>query len=243
MCTVSYLPYQGGFILTSNRDESPDRGITEVATLSVAKSNVYFPKDPHAGGSWFAFSEDGNVACLLNGAFVPYDRSQTFGLSRGTVLLDSFKYAKIDDFAGEYTFDESAPFTLLLLRGALIYELIWDGVKLHRATFDARTEHFWSSVTLYPEQVRKQRRNLFDEWLHQHPVFTPDDIRTFHRYGGTGDGINDFVMNRNDIVKTLSISSVWHKDDQYVFNHVNLDDETASFTKIVDKRNSVAKPT
>ncbi len=243
MCTVSYLPYQGGFILTSNRDESPDRGITEVATLPISNTKVYFPKDPQAGGSWFAFSEDGHVACLLNGAFVPYDRSQKFALSRGTVLLDSFKYAQVDHFAGNYDFGHAAPFTLLLLRGDTIDELIWDGKKLHRANFDAGSAHFWSSVTLYPEDVRQQRRILFDEWLNQHPQYSRDDIRKFHRYGGTGDGANDFVMNRNDIVKTLSISSVWLKDNQYVFNHVNLDDETASFTKIVDKRNSVAEQT
>lgn len=243
MCTVSYLPYQGGFILTSNRDESPDRGITEVASLKISDTQVYFPKDPIAGGSWFAFSEDGDVACLLNGAFVPYDRSQKFGLSRGLVLLDSFKYAKVDHFAKEYDFSAAAPFTLLLIRDAVIHELIWDGSTLHRTNFASDTEHFWSSVTLYPENVRKQRRNLFDEWLNHHPMYSPDDIRAFHRYGGTGDGVNDFVMNRNDIVKTLSISSVCLKDNQYVFNHVNLDDETASFTKVVDKRNSVAEPT
>ena len=117
------------------------------------------------------------------------------------------------------------------------------GIKLHRANFDARIEHFWSSVTLYPENVRQERRSLFDDWLNHNPLYSPEEIRKFHRYGGTGDGVNDFVMNRDDIVKTLSISSVWLKDNQYVFNHVNLDDETASFTKIVDKRNSVAEQT
>lgn len=243
MCTVSYLPYQGGFILTSNRDESPDRGITEVATLQISNRNVYFPRDPQAGGSWFAFSEEGHVACLLNGAFVPYDRSQNFALSRGTMLLDSFKYARVSDFADTYVFNDAAPFTLLLLRKDVIDELIWDGKELHRAYFDALSAHFWSSVTLYPENVRQERRSLFDDWLNHHPLYSPEEIRKFHRYGGTGDGVNDFVMNRNDIVKTLSISSVWLKDNQYVFNHVNLDDETASFTKIVDKRNSVAEQT
>jgi transport and Golgi organization protein 2 len=243
MCTVSYLPYQGGFILTSNRDESPDRGITEVATIRIANTHVYFPKDPHAGGSWFAFSEDGHVACLLNGAYAPYDRSQKFALSRGLVLLDSFKYTRVDDFASKYSFEDAAPFTLLLIRNEVIDELIWDGSTLRRASFDPGVEHFWSSVTLYPEGVRIRRGKLFEEWLNKHPQYSPDDIRTFHRYGGTGDSQNDFVMNRDDIVKTLSISSVWLENNQYVFNHLNLDDETASFTKTVDKRNSVAEPT
>jgi hypothetical protein len=237
------LPYQGGFILTSNRDESPDRGITEVATLEITGSNVYYPKDPQAGGSWFAFSEAGWVACLLNGGFVPYDRSRQFGLSRGIVLLDSFRFHSTDKFAEEYDFKESAPFTLLLIRDASIQELIWDGKTLHRASFSSDQEHFWSSVTLYPEDVRIARHNLFDDWLNQNPLYSPDDIRNFHRYGGTGDGLNDFVMNRNEIVKTLSISSVYLKDNQYVFNHVNLDDETASFTRIVDKRDTIAEPT
>jgi hypothetical protein len=241
MCTVSFLPYRGGFILTSNRDESPDRGITEVAARRIANAEVYFPKDPQSGGSWFAFSEHGHVACLLNGAFAPYDRKQKFDLSRGTLLMDSFKYMNVDDFINEYDFSPSAPFTLLLIRENSIVEIIWDGDLVQRTNIDAHSAHFWSSVTLYPEHIRNQRRLLFDEWLKHHSIYTPEEIRTFHRYGGTGDSINDFVMNRNDVVKTLSISSVWLTDNQYFFNHVNLDDETASFTKIIDKHDPVAR--
>ncbi len=241
MCTVSYLPYHGGFILTSNRDESPDRAITEVVSRSISNTDVYFPKDPQSGGSWFAFSEDGHVACLLNGAFEPYDRTQKFDLSRGILLLDSFKYINVADFIDDYKFSASAPFTLLLIRDDLIIEVIWDGDSIHRTNIDPSSAHFWSSVTLYPEHIRNQRRFLFDEWLKQHSTYSPEDIQTFHRYGGSGDSMNDFVMNRNDVVKTLSISSVWQADNQYLFNHVNLDDETASFTKIIDKHNPVAK--
>lgn len=242
MCTVSYLPYQGGFVLTSNRDESPDRGISEVATLRILGNDVFFPKDPQAGGSWFAFAESGMTACLLNGAYVPYDRNQKFNLSRGIVLLDSFKYPDVDAFVRDYNFEETAPFTLLLVQNNSVDELIWDGNILHRSKVDPDQEHFWSSVTLYPEDVRKQRQGLFDEWLSLNLNYTPQGIRDFHRYGGSGDVKNDFVMNRDDIVKTLSITSVYLRGNQYVFDHVNLSDESASFTKIVDKRNSIAKP-
>lgn len=240
MCTVSYLPTPDGFILTSNRDESPDRGISDVDNRPIGGSTVHFPRDPVAGGSWFAFAENGNVACLLNGAYEPYDRSRTFSISRGIVMLDSFRFDSPGDFVESYDFTDTAPFTLVLERGGIISEIVWDGQSTILTPLDAKRPQFWSSVTLYPEPVRKWRRKLFSEWLEQHDVFTQQDIMEFHQYGGKGDEHNDFVMNRGGIVQTLSISSVRANADAFIFRHINLDSPDDAFYCRIDKSQTVA---
>ena len=208
MCTVSYLPLNDGYILTSNRDETPLRKATEVVSETRHKEVITFPRDPNSGGSWFAVSDSGRVACLLNGAFEPFEISQKYPLSRGTVLIHSFDYQSADQFVEKYDFSPTAPFTLLLLRDRDIHEIIWDGVQIHHAMLDPTIHHFWSSVTLYPPDVRTWRRELFHDWVTGQRHYDQDAIIGFHKYGGKGDEANDFVMNRGEKVKTLSISSV-----------------------------------
>ena len=112
MCTVSYLPKSDGYILTSNRDESPDRSITEIVSLPINGHLIHFPRDPLAGGSWLAVSESGQAACLLNGAFEPFDQSIKYRDSRGHVLLNSFEYDGLEQVAKSYHLTDTAPFTL-----------------------------------------------------------------------------------------------------------------------------------
>ena len=51
MCTVSYLPTENGDIITSNRDEAPARHAVTVIEVSINDRRVFFPRDPHAGGT------------------------------------------------------------------------------------------------------------------------------------------------------------------------------------------------
>jgi len=222
MCTVSYVPEQDGYIITSNRDETPSRSVCELAVKQIAGVDVHFPKDPKAGGSWFAFAESGYVACLLNGAYEQFDMSLEFPKSRGNVLIDSFAFGDVDDFVTSYAFKGAAPFTLLLLREMDIHEIIWDDQEIRHTILDPTRRHFWSSVTLYPERVRTWRKNLFEHWSEAHPDPTQDEIMRFHRFGGVGDDSNDFVMNRDNVVRTLSISSVHHAEGRSNFLHEDL---------------------
>ena len=235
MCTVSYLPSETGFILTSNRDEAPERGVIEVDQKTIDGNTLYFPKDPLAGGTWFAFSSNGSAASLLNGAYEPYDRSLAFSKSRGIVLLESFEYDRIQEFLTSRTYVDAAPFTLVIARPGKLYEVIWDGHSATMRVLDPLSPHFWSSVTLYPEDKRAQRRTQFETWRLNHPVFRQDDIMHFHRYGGDQDPEYGFVMNRNEVVKTLSISSVAGNADSHTFRHINLNDPDGQFECTLDK--------
>ncbi len=233
MCTVSYLPTSKGYIVTSNRDESPDRAITQVAQFQVGAHSVHFPRDPKAGGSWFATASDGRTVCLLNGAFEPFDITVHYPDSRGTALLNSLGHHNLKEFSVKYDFTRTAPFTMLMTDGRVLEQLIWDGQSAHYDSLDPGMPHFWSSVTLYAPDVRKYRRSLFEDWLRSEQEFTAENIVVFHEYGHSDDPVNGFVMNRDERVKTLSITCADKRDGHTVLLHRNLPEAMSEAFKVV----------
>lgn len=69
MCTVTFVPLvDGGYVLTTNRDESHRRAPAKPPTVrSVGGRSVLAPTDADAGGTWVAADEAGRTVCLLNG--------------------------------------------------------------------------------------------------------------------------------------------------------------------------------
>jgi hypothetical protein len=56
--------------------------------------------------------------------------------------------------------------------------------------------------------VREKREQWFTDWLGAASVIDQQSILELHLNGGEGDPHNDYVMNRNNIVRTVSITSV-----------------------------------
>jgi hypothetical protein len=212
MCTVTYLPKnENCFILTSNRDEDLSRpSALPISNYTIHNKEVYFPKDPKAGGTWIAKGKDFTV-CLLNGAFVPHKSKGNYRKSRGLVVLDFFNYSSQYEFIEKYDFTDIEPFSLLFVKhqddNLGLCELKWDGEKTHHLNHDSSLPHIWSSVTLYSEAVVKEREAWFYDWVKNNEVFTKDNILMFHHFGGTGNQQNDIVMNRNQ-KRTVSICCV-----------------------------------
>jgi len=212
MCTVTYLPLNGSsFILTSNRDESQLRKIAlPPEKYLIYDTNVYFPKDTDANGTWFAAAETKFTLCLLNGAFERHDRHPHYRLSRGLMLLDFFKYLNVRDFISQYNFEGIEPFTLLILEQSpktIIHEIKWDGKKIYFGNKNAGVPSIWSSAQLYPKKVIEEREEWFNEWLPKN-VFTMDNIFRFHKTGGSGNSYTDLLMSRDGKVFTVSITSL-----------------------------------
>ena len=230
MCTVSYLPLgsgrngkQGGrYILTSNRDEAPHRNAIEFRHHEAEGVSLYFPVDPYAGGTWFCISTNHRAACLLNGAHHPFAPGSQYTQSRGIALLELMQCETVEAFIGQYDLSFTAPFTIVMAESDNLHELIWDGTKAEWTMLDPEVPAFWSSVTLYPQDVRSWRKQLFDKWVTEHPVFEQKQIMDFHRYGSGDDIWNGFVMNRDEQVKTLSISSVMKHDTYFSIVHADL---------------------
>jgi len=231
MCTVSFLPIENGFILTSNRDESKTRKANFPKTYNSKSGTVHFPQDPKSGGTWIASCET-KMICLLNGAFVKHKHNPPYKHSRGKVVLDAFDYPSFDDFRENYDFSNIEPHTLVMIdfeKDLEIIELKWDGETKHISPKQNNKTHIWSSVTLYPDEIIAQRESWFKNWIVKNE-FTVSTIKKFHKTGGTGDVKNDLIMQRTDDLKTISVTSFEHKNEKTTMIYEDLID--TSLTEI-----------
>lgn len=223
MCTVTYVsPAPGQFILTSNRDEAPSRGATRLIVDEKEGKRLIFPQDPAAGGTWIAVASNQRMVCLLNGAFEAHDRQTPYRMSRGIMVLDSFGYSSAQVFFQQYVFEGIEPFTLIIYDQGALWELRWDGHEKYIRPLDHRGTHIWSSATLYPADVRYRREQWFSTWLEGVDEFTPNVMLDFHLHAGDGDAWNDVVMNRSDIVRTVSITSIEKTESNFNFRYYDL---------------------
>jgi uncharacterized protein with NRDE domain len=227
MCTVTYLPLSNtSFILTSNRDESKFRKIAlPPEKYLIYDTNVYFPKDADANGTWFAAAETRFTLCILNGAFEPHEHKPPYRLSRGLMLLDFFKHKNVQDFHSQYDFKGIEPFTLLVFeqsQGINIHEIRWDGSKIYSGTKDSSQPLIWSSAQLYPKEVVQQREEWFANWLKVNHEFTMDKIILFHKTGGDGNSYTDLLMNRDSEIFTVSITSVGRNEKEGVMRYEDM---------------------
>lgn len=222
MCTVTYLPIgKNDFILTSSRDEKVTRVSMEPALYKIHGKKVLFPKDSKAGGTWIA-QGDNRLVCLLNGAFQKHIPFPPYRKSRGLVVLDYFAFENITEFKNQYSFEKIEPFTLVVLEESMLYEFRWDGILAYLMPIDRDNPKIWSSSTLYTEEVIKKRETWFENWLSEQSLYSVGIIRHFHITGGDGDKENVFKMNRGDILKTISLSTVEKKGRDYFFTHDEL---------------------
>ena len=231
MCTLTYLPNSnGGFILTSNRDEKVDRKVTLPPEHYYHYGvKVVYPKDTQGGGTWLAAAENGFTLCLLNGAFDKHIPAPPYRKSRGLVLLDFFEYNQVGQFLKNYDFTGIEPFTLIIIEKQLsvvLHQLRWDGLTVHHSLLNEHEPHIWSSATLYAAETIAERELWFKEWLTINPEPTIHDMLYFHHFGGKGDQHNDLLMNRGNRLKTLSISSFKHCVDGYFMLYEDLQAHT-----------------
>ena len=209
MCTATFLPISSqGYVLTHSRDEQAARpAALPPQIFRINDQSVVFPRDPQSQGTWIATNAQTTV-CLLNGAFSPHERKDRYKHSRGLVPLHFFDYPSIESFGATYDFQDVEPFTLLCVTAGRLSELRWDGERLYVGEKNPLLPHIWSSVTLYPPEVIEKREGWFQNWCQQHPAPSVADIRHFHLTAGEGDDRNSVLMNRNNELLTLSLTSI-----------------------------------
>jgi hypothetical protein len=209
MCTVSFIPVNDGFILTSNRDELQSRPTLPPLEYQLEGRRLTFPRDEQAGGTWIAMDEGNRVACLLNGAHEAHRRNPPYSRSRGLLVQESLVYGQgLASFCDAVHLDGVEPFTLLLFgmaAGEGNYQLIWDGVRRSVRYLVIDSPQLWQSVTLYDADMRKERQVWFEQWLQTED--TPDDesLWAFHTNRHGTDPHKDIVMRRGDL-KTVSVT-------------------------------------
>lgn len=209
MCTVSYVPLENGFILTSNRDELAGRPTSLPPDFYVTEEgwSLYYPKDPMGKGSWIATSEDERVVCLLNGAFHAHTHQPPYNRSRGLVVLEAFQYETPFEFYTKVNLEHVEPFTMIMVWANLLFEFRWNGKEKHFLSLP-KQPYLWASATLYSEEVIALKRSWLKELLKDNNHPTQEQMVDFHEHGGVADATNGMRINRSNGLQTLSITSI-----------------------------------
>ncbi|MFM9984762.1 MAG: NRDE family protein [Flavobacteriales bacterium] len=206
MCTVTWVKTFDNIVVTSNRDEHIGRPAAHFPHVVQQKNQqLLFPKDGLAGGTWFAISDLGRIAVLLNGAFEKHIRKPTYNRSRGLILLDILMHEVPLEIFQTMDFSEVEPFTLIYYEGKAVNELRWDAGQKYTKELDPEEHHIWSSSTLYEADIRQKRDALFHEFVLTENSMNENALLGFHQFNH-GDFENGFVIDRNTGLKTVSIT-------------------------------------
>ena len=221
MCTLTYLPNtKNGRVITANRDESPSRKASVLSEYRNSNGIKYFiAKEPLRGGTNVAISPGKRMSVLLNGAFEPHRMGGEYLKSRGILLLESLEFQDSFHLADNTPFTGIEPFTLIDFQEN-VKEIRWDGKKLHQKTIRQDIPHIWASAQLYSKDTLRKRELWFSELLQKSP--DGEDVLKFHFEGGDGDPENDLVMNRDNLVRTVSITQMRERLGKGSIHHYDL---------------------
>lgn len=224
MCTVTFIPQgSAGYILTSSRDEKTTR---PSATPPFIEKNpgyeVAYPRDPQGGGTWIGSDSRNNSVCLLNGAFRIHKPQYPYRHSRGLVVLDFFKFGNLFDFIDFYDLNNIEPYTLVIVHDYRIFEFRWDGTQRTLKNMAFSEPRIWSSVTLYHEKIIKKRESWFQSWLHGKSSITVEEVLDFHIFAGEGNKEIDILMEKDELLRTISITSVLNLQNESIMFYKDL---------------------
>jgi hypothetical protein len=223
MCTVSFVKSGDKVIITSNRDESVVRlNAIHPKIYTINHKNVIYPKDPKAGGTWYVADEKGTILVLLNGAQEKHKMSPPYRKSRGLIVLDIIGSSSPIEFWKGIDLDTIEPFTLVLYQEEKLYQLRWDGKLKETLSLDVNKKHIWASSTLYPAVIREKRANFFHAFLDKKEFVMEEELFQFHRYTDPDNLENGLVINRNDELKTLSITQSILQENNLTLKHYDL---------------------
>lgn len=233
MCTVTYIPVNDKYFISSNRDEKTSRSkAIAPAAYAINQKKLIFPKDGDAGGSWIALHENGNAAVLLNGAFEKHVSASPYRKSRGKIFLNIIADEGPVRYFHQLDLDQIEPFTLVLLEKDNLYECRWDGKNKHYQQLKKHRPYIWSSCTLYEKNIVDKREQWFASFLSRNPHPTQKDILEFHQFTGDGDTRNDLLMEREGVYATISITSMLLTGDRGSMKHLDLKDNSLTERKI-----------
>ena len=209
MCTVTFLPLKNnGFILSSNRDETPLRKTIPPKKYEENGIELVFPKDKLAGGTWIGTSSNNRLVCVLNGAYKKHNRKESYKKSRGIIAKDILKATNCNAYIEDLNLDAIEPFTMIIVdwnnNNLNLFELIWDENTKHFNNLKNEPK-IWSSATLYSETSKKTRQLWFKTWVSEND-FKTSTILNFH-HSEIGDKEQSILMKRPN-VETVSITTI-----------------------------------
>ena len=208
MCTVTLTPFPRnslGFILTSNRDEAVGRKTIPPQVWTEKGTQMLFPKDERAGGTWIGVSRQKRAVCLLNGAFDKHVRHESYRMSRGLVVIGFLAALDIEELQA-CNLVNIEPFTCIIVEwkeSLQFYELVWDGENKHFRSL-ALKSYIWASTFLFSSESRLQRAHSFEK-IQKKQDLTPQGLLRFH---SLEEGEKEGLIIDEGFLKTCSISQI-----------------------------------
>ena len=221
MCSVSFVPLEDGFLLTSNRDEKSYRPTIEPKIYFENGVELLYPKDEKAGGTWIVAKEDGTCIVLLNGAFENHQKKDDYIKSRGIVLKEIITAEDPKFYFSEMNLKQVEPFTLIIFHNTQLMEVKWDGVEKHIIPKLIKQPHFWSSATLYNQSQQHIRNQWFEDFCNVKSRLTIDNILSFHSNTQSENTEFGLVINREDKTQTVSITQLVLKNNKIEMTYID----------------------
>ena len=159
---------------------------------------------------------------------VLYQPQNGYCYNSDTHFLHSFICKSLEKYKA-YDLANIEPFTIIIYHNHLLHECIWNGNEKFIAEKSTEENYIWSSVTLYDEEFRNRKRDLFQQLQQTKNALNADDILQFHQ--SKQDLQNGFLINRNNQLMTFSVTQIVLTDKQNTFKHYDiLDDKSYMIT-------------
>lgn len=218
MCTLSYIPNtrnKGEFIVTDNRDESVERPAHFPEVYQELNTELLYPKDKTAGGTWIGISRKKQMMALMNGAFKQHERKKSYKKSRGLVVKELLAADDIKKAFEEYDLEGIEAFFAVVFTwnvGVEIYEMIWDEKNAYLNAMDASKPHLWSAAMTYSAEQHQHKLKAFEGFLiqNQDSDNIAKEVWDFHQLREL-NGKEGMVIDRG-ILKTTSVTQYLHSN-------------------------------
>ncbi len=188
----------------------------------INNKKITFPKDNKAGGTWYAIDEFSNVLVLLNGAEEKHVLKDNYRKSRGLIVLDLISCNSPFQAWKTIDLENIEPFTIVLFENQKLYQLRWNEIEKNNKELDANESYIWSSSTLYSKEIREQREQWFHTFLDTKPMVNEEELFHFHRYTEVENTEHGLIINRNNSLKTLSITQSIIEKNKVIINYSDL---------------------
>lgn len=220
MCTLSWLPFRGGYSLFFNRDESRLRG-PEVPAAVHRWDNVAVvaPLDSDKGGTWIAANEFGVTVAVLN-RYGPEAASTGARTSRGQLvrsLVNTSNPELVTRSLRTSILSDYQPFTLAITGpDSPVHLLAWNGQMLDQRSVDLPGLAAISSG--FSPEAESARRAALSHLQDGGPL-SPEVLEAFHRSHLPARGPLSPCMHRPE-AETRSFCRVDVTPDSVEIRHV-----------------------
>ncbi len=75
---------------------------------------------------------------------------------------------------------------------------------------------------MYPDEWVQKRKQWFSDWDKANNEINQSTVLDFHKNAGEGNPEFDVVMNRNNIVRTTSITSIVKNEEQFEMRYEDI---------------------